>query len=113
MLGSSLIQFKDMAKDIDETIEDAGYKLGSYHDRSLQEYVESRIKSFMSFIKNKTFPTVSTTDIIPTIVSSYGYGMQSDLYSTFLHQLSLKQLTSDTDLASLLEELISEYIKKI
>jgi hypothetical protein len=71
------------------------------------------MNNYCSFLKNKAYPLVSIDDVFPKTVDQWGCERRQMPYDYFLHQLSLKQLTSNEDLAKLLEDLVSEFIKKI
>jgi hypothetical protein len=110
MLGLKCINLISLAKEIANEFEILGFKK-SYD--SFDDKTQQQIERAVGFLKNQSFVMVSTDHLIPEYLRSHYYYNNVSLYDLFLHQLSLKQLTSDADLSKLLDELVKEFIDKL
>jgi len=112
-LGASLLQHNDLAKELDKMISQLEIQTNNYHTISLSERTQDVTNSVCSYLKARKFPTVTIPDQVLIRTGNSGYRFSTTLYDHFLHQLSLKQLTSDADLSKLLDELVKEFIEKL
>jgi transcriptional regulator of met regulon len=112
-LGAGLIQHLDLAKELDEMIAQLEIQRYRYNNYDLAERVNIVITNITSTLKARKFPTVTVPDQALMRTGNNGYRFSTSLYDHFLHQLSLKQLTTDADLAKLLDELVKEFIEKL
>lgn len=112
VVGQTFVQLIDVAMQCDEIMKRDGFKPDRY-SAVLETAVKQKMDQYCSFLKNTAYPMISELTISPETTNGNGYRFNIDLHTHFLHELSLKQLTSDADLAKLLEDLVAEFIKKI
>lgn len=112
VVGQTFVQLIDVAMQCDEIMKRDEYS-ESRHAMPLESIVKQKMDNYCSFLKNTAYPMISELTIGPETTNGNGFKFNLDLHSHFLHELSLKQLTSDADLAKLLEDLVVEFIKKI
>ena len=111
-VGGMFVELLGIATACDKIMDNDKFQQDRY-SKDLEDHAKQKMDSYCAFLKHKAYPLVTLNDVSPKTTDQWGTERTQNLYDHFLHELSLKQLTSDADLAKLLEDLVSEFIKKI
>lgn len=111
VVGQQFVDLINSAMWVDKIMDDAKFKSGRSND--LENITKSKMEAYCRFLKNKAYPLLDVNTIKLPPQQSLGWKYEVTLYDHFLHELQLKQLTTNADLMKLLEEMVTDFIKKI
>lgn len=110
LLGKKFQKLINDANEIKASMASNGFPVTSYRKDTVDYLCELR-QQYQDHLKNKEFPLPSFD--IEERINHNGHFYTSSPYDYFLHQLSLKQLTTDADLADMLSLIVKEALLKV